>query len=203
MERSDDITELATALALAQLNMGTARKTSANPHFKSRYADLSEVWDACHAALNSNKLAVIQTPVMGDGELGIRTMLVHSSGQWIASTVFVALAKNDAHGVGSAMTYARRYGLSALVGVCPEDDDGNAASMPLGKARERVLPVLHTAAMNGTQALSVAWSSLAREEQIACKEDKDSLKVAAARADAAIYDGTHGRKVDSGAAAGS
>jgi hypothetical protein len=185
-ESSEQFNDLAAALAAAQLNMGGAKKTSANPHFKSKYADLSEVWDACHAALNSNGIAVVQTPVPGDGELGIRTLLVHSGGQWMACTVMIPVAKSDAHGIGSALTYARRYGLSAMVGVCPEDDDGNGAAKSVDardKLRTDTLPGLQAAAMNGMQALSTAWSQLTREQQAACKADKDTLKKAATEAD--------------------
>src|SRR5690606_10317186 len=186
MERSEQINELATALALAQLRVTGAKKTAANPHFKSKYADLAEVWDACHEALNGNGIAVLQTPEHGEGnDIGVRTMLVHASGQWVAATVWIPASKADAHGIGSAITYGRRYGLSTMVGVCPEDDDGNGAALPLAKIREETLPVLREAALDGMQALSVAWARLSRDQQSACKGDKDALKKAAADSDAA------------------
>jgi len=187
MERSENIEELGKALALAQRRFGSAKKTSANPHFKSRYADLSEVWEACHAALNDNGIAILQTPFpgLGEGEIGIRTMLLHTTGQWVACSVVIPLAKNDAQGIGSAITYARRYGLMALVGVCPEDDDGNAAAQPMVDLRKETLPGLREAALSGMAALSTAWARLSREQQSACKADKEALKQAAASSDAA------------------
>jgi len=129
LEFSPDIGELAAALALAQGEMKAAKKDSENPFFKSSYADLSQVWDSCRAALSKQKLAVLQ-PTSGSGEgVTIHTMIVHSSGQWVRGSLTLKPVKNDPQGVGSAITYARRYALAAMVGVVSdEDDDGNAAS---------------------------------------------------------------------------
>ncbi len=129
MNKSDQINELASALAKAQGAIKGAIKDTANPFFKSKYADLSSVWDACRDQLAANGLAVIQTPCQSDsGGIGIETMLAHSSGQWVSSQYSMPVAKLDAQGVGSAITYARRYALAAMVGVAPEDDDGNSAT---------------------------------------------------------------------------
>lgn len=132
MEKSDSISKIAPALVTAQAKILTASKDSINPHFKSKYADLSSIVDACKSALNENGIAFLQTPEPGEGAtLILRTMLLHSSGEWISGTIKMNLQKNDPQGYGSAMTYARRYGLAAIVGVCAdEDDDGNAASGP-------------------------------------------------------------------------
>ena len=129
MLTSPQINELAAALSKAQGAMKGAVKDSSNPHFKSKYADLSSVWDACRKVLAANGLSVIQTPEESERqEVRISTTLLHSSGQWITSTYAIPVTKADAQGYGSAITYARRYSLAAMVGVAPEDDDGNAAS---------------------------------------------------------------------------
>jgi hypothetical protein len=135
MQTSENINELATALAKAQGSLEGAKKDSANPHFKSKYADLASVWDACRDALSKNSLSVVQLPgECADGKIEMTTMLLHSSGQWISERLTIPLAKVDAQGYGSAVTYARRYALAAAVGIAPEDDDGNAAVAGKGAA---------------------------------------------------------------------
>ena len=105
-----------------------ATKDKSNPAFKSKYADLSSVWDACRQALTENGVKR-GSGRWGDGtQATIVTRLMHTSGQWIEGTLIVRPAKPTRRGIGSAITYARRYALAAMVGVCPEDDDGNAAS---------------------------------------------------------------------------
>lgn len=122
----NEINELAAALAKAQGQMVAARKDSTNPHFKSQYADLASVWDAIRGPLSSNGLAVVQIASAGEGMAHIDTTLMHSSGQSIGGRLSVA-SGTTAQQIGSAITYARRYALSALVGIAPDDDDGNAA----------------------------------------------------------------------------
>ena len=129
MNRSDSIKEIAGALAKAQGAIQAAKKDSENPHFKAKYADLASVWAACREQLSSNGIAVVQAPgECSDGRVWLETMLLHSSGEWISELLSIPLAKVDAHGFGSALTYARRYALAAMVGVAPDDDDGNAAA---------------------------------------------------------------------------
>lgn len=126
-EQSEEVGELALALSKAQGMITGALKDSANPFFKSKYADLASVWDACREGLSKNELAVIQT-TSGDCEnVTIITTLVHSSGQWIRGSLTIKPAKPDAQAVGSVITYGRRYGLAAITGVAQVDDDGNAA----------------------------------------------------------------------------
>jgi hypothetical protein len=120
---------IATALAKAQTEMGKALKQSNNPHFKSKYADLGNVMDACLPALNGAGIAVIQPT--GEDEHGryVETILIHGeSGESLACRVPLIVSKNDMQGYGSAVTYGRRYGLMAMAGIAPEDDDGNAAA---------------------------------------------------------------------------
>lgn len=128
MEKSEQINELAAAMAKAQGEMKGALKDSDNPFFKSGYADLASVWDSVRGPLSSNGLAVMQTTDQADGAVCITTLLTHSSGQWISSTLRIPITKMDPQGVGSAMSYGRRYGLAAMTGAYQVDDDGNAAS---------------------------------------------------------------------------
>lgn len=127
--QSESIKELATALAKAQGVMEGAKKDSLNPHFKNKYADLESVWDAARKPLTDNGLSVVQIPLgMSDrGHLQVHSVLMHVSGEYIGGTIEIP-AKMDAQGIGSAITYARRYALAALVGIAPEDDDGNGAT---------------------------------------------------------------------------
>jgi hypothetical protein len=120
---------IAAALARAQMNMGKALKQSANLAFRSKYADLGNVIDACLPALNEAGIALIQPT--GEDAHGrfVETILIHGeSGESLSCRVPLIVAKNDMQGYGSAVTYARRYGLMAMAGIAPEDDDGNAAS---------------------------------------------------------------------------
>jgi hypothetical protein len=129
MNKSDQINELAAALSKAQGALLGAVKDSSNPFFKSKYADLSSVWDACRAALAANGLSVTQTTDGADASVvTVITTLMHSSGQWIDGNLTMRPKVADPQGIGSTITYARRYALAAMVGVAPEDDDGNAGS---------------------------------------------------------------------------
>ena len=107
--------------------MGKALKDSDNPHFKSKYADLAAVMDACLPALNRHGIAVVQPFVSSDFGNAVKTVLIHESGETLECAVPLIVGKNDMQGLGSAITYARRYGLMAMAGIAPEDDDGNAA----------------------------------------------------------------------------
>ena len=128
MPQSDSIKELATALSKVQGELTYAKKDSANPFFKSRYADLESVWDACRSLLAANGLSVIQMPGnYFEGRMWLVTKLCHTSGEWIEQEMSVPVQKPDAQGAGSALTYMRRYALAAFVGVVQADDDGNAA----------------------------------------------------------------------------
>jgi ERF superfamily len=150
MQTSEQIAELAAALANAQAAMRGALKDSENPFFKSRYADLASIWEACREPLTANHLAIVQFPTAtfegkpeayewttrtGEVRYGVRvvtivsvtTRVIHSSGQWLEDTMSTMLASGDAQSVGSATTYLRRYSLAAAVGIAPEDDDAEAA----------------------------------------------------------------------------
>ena len=116
------------ALAAAQAQMGKAIKDSTNPAFRSRYADLASVMDACLPALNANGVAVYQPTIDDDTGRFVETILAHESGETIRCRVPLIVQKNDMQGYGSAVIYARCYGLMCMAGIAPEDDDGNAAA---------------------------------------------------------------------------
>lgn len=128
MNTSDNINELATALAKAQGEITGALKDSANPFFKSRYADLASCWDACRDALSKNNLAVMQPAEADDQGVTIITTLAHSSGQWVRSSLRMVPKDSTPQAVGSAISYGRRYALTSMVGIAQIDDDANSAS---------------------------------------------------------------------------
>lgn len=155
MQTSDQINEIAEALSAAQAEIEGASKDADNPFFKSKYADLASVWDACRAPLTKQGLAVVQSPEVatsgapeiytwtsrsGEERHGVRaitevsviTKLTHKSGQWIEGRVSVLIPDASPQPVGSAITYLRRYALQSLVGVAPEDDDAEGATASKG-----------------------------------------------------------------------
>ena len=120
--------QIAQSLVKAQKEFGPALKTSTNPHFKSRYADLSNCIEAVIDALNNNGIALIQQTHEDQSGVTVETMFLHESGESLTSgKLHVPASKHDPQGYGSALTYARRYSLMAACGIAPEDDDGNAA----------------------------------------------------------------------------
>lgn len=127
---SENIVELAKALLKAQMEMGDATKGAKNPFFKSSYADLNSVREASHPALNKNGIWVGQPVVQKDGKSFLQTKLVHAeSGQWMTSDVEIVCAKpNDPQAMGSAISYARRYGLQSMLSIGAVDDDGEAGT---------------------------------------------------------------------------
>lgn len=149
MKSSESIKNLAVALVKVQSVLESAKKDSDNPFFKSRYADLSSVWEACRKPLTDNGLSVVQTctPTEGSG-IQVDTILLHTSGEYIESNLFMPLVKNDPQAVGSAITYARRYALSAIVGIIADDDDAEAAmSRPQAPAHRPNVPANTPASM--------------------------------------------------------
>lgn len=127
---SASIAALAAALAKAQGQMTFATKDATNPHFKTRYADLAAVWSAIREPLAANGLSVIQQVTQAEGMVGVRSILAHASGEWVASDLQMPVAQKTPQGYGSALTYARRYSLAALVGIAQDDDDGEAGTRP-------------------------------------------------------------------------
>ena len=128
MNKSESIAALSAALAKAQAEIENASKNAANPHFKSKYADLAEVLNTIRPTFATNGLSMIQSPGYDGSIASVTTVLAHSSGGYITGTASCVPAKADAQGIGSATTYLRRYGAAAVAGIAQEDDDGNAAA---------------------------------------------------------------------------
>jgi hypothetical protein len=165
MTTSEQINELSAALAKAQGAVEGAAKSSANPFFKSKYADLASVWEACRKPLADNGLAVVQSPEADNIRVTVTTRLLHSSGQWLEGVVGTEAKDASPQAIGSAITYLRRYALQSFVGVAPEDDDAEAAQ---GRGKRPEPPAepegygawlddLSATADEGTKALETAW----------------------------------------------
>lgn len=126
MNTSESIKSIATALVGFHKEVGKIAKDSSNPFFKSKYASLSNILDGISDPLNNNGLSIVQFP---DGEFGLTTRLIHTSGEWMESTYSMKPSKDDPQGRGSALTYQRRYAIGAILSLnIDEDDDGNQAS---------------------------------------------------------------------------
>ena len=143
MKKSEQVDKLAAALCKAQAEMGGAVKDAKNPFFKSSYADLTSVIKAIKEPFANNGLSYSQFPVTseGGGGVGVTTILMHSSGQWIESEFYLPLAKKDPQSGGSCVSYARRYSLQSMAGIPTAEDDAEAAMMrgkPVEKSREEL-----------------------------------------------------------------
>ncbi len=128
MKHSNELKQLAGALSKAQSEMSGAKKSAKNPFFKSNYANLEEVINCIKDPFANHGLSFLQFPVSADGFAGVETTIMHESGEWVSNEFMLKCAKNDPQGMGSAITYARRYGLQSAVGLPSEDDDSNAAT---------------------------------------------------------------------------
>lgn len=154
MQTSESIAALAEALAKAQADMGSVAKDGINPHFRSRYASLASVLDAVRGPLAAQGLSVVQGAESGDdGVVVVSTRLLHASGEWIESKLSARPAKADTQGIGSCVTYLRRYSLMSICGVAPDDDDGNGSvettTRPAKKREEDPLEPLNRAVSTG------------------------------------------------------
>ena len=162
---------IATALVKAQMNMTKALKSAKNPHLKSKYADLGSVMDACLPALNEAGIAVLQPAGEDDTGRYVETIFIHGeSGEQLSCKVPLIVSKQDMQGYGSAVTYARRYGLMTMAGIAPEDDDGNAASKAPPRQQERKPdPVVEPPQATDAEVKAAS-------DAIAGKSDADMLK---------------------------
>lgn len=138
----EQISTFAAALAKVQAEIGGAVRDSVNPHFRSKYADLESVWGAWQKIGPKHGFGIVQTGGVVDGQWVLTTALIHESGQQVQGHIPLLNSKGDMQGLGSALTYARRYGLAAMVGICPEDDDANAAVEPTAAVMAGPLKVL-------------------------------------------------------------
>jgi hypothetical protein len=126
MNKSESIKELATALNKAQAEMSGAKKKAVNPHYKKAYSNMNDVVDAVRIPFCDNGLSYSQFPLFENGCVGVETILMHESGEWISSVLMLPMVKQDPQAAGSAITYARRYSLQSIAGIPSEDDDGNS-----------------------------------------------------------------------------
>lgn len=131
MSKSENINELAKALCKAQAEMGGAVKDARNPFFKSSYADLTSIIKAIKEPFANNGLSYTQFPITSEGGkgVGVKTTLMHTSGQWIEEKFYLPLTKSDPQAGGSAITYARRYALQSMAGIPTADDDAESAML--------------------------------------------------------------------------
>ena len=158
MKMSETIGELATALSKAQGQIEAATKASVNPAFKSKYADINALRDAIREPLAVNDLSILQFPRTTEGRVEVETMILHKSGEYMSEVLSMPVGKPDAHGIGSALTYARRYGMSAILNLAADDDDGNAAvAKPTISAAD--FEEAMAAASQGRQAFLTWWEN--------------------------------------------
>ena len=141
MNKSESIKEIATALSQAQGEFPQILKDKENPYYKSKYADISSIHKAVNPVLAKHGLAIAQITNPNAEVVEVETVLLHNSGEWISSTIQIKPVKTDPQAYGSALTYARRYALSAILNISSEDDDdGNAASKENGKDVKKEVP---------------------------------------------------------------
>lgn len=171
MQKSESIKELASALNKAQAEMSGAKKGANNPFFKSKYADLNAVVDAVRIPFSENGLSYSQFPIMEDNKVGVETILMHESGEWMSSILTLPMTKQDPQAAGSAITYARRYALQAIAGIPAEDDDGNAASQskPVSKDVQAIRAAIKANDLSFVQAnwsgmIAKQWGNLSAAE---------------------------------------
>lgn len=177
---------IAAAFVKAQRDFSPALKSSTNPHYKSKYADLAACVEAVIDALNSNGIAVIQRPVLCESGVTVETVFVHESGETLSGGVLhVPSQKQDAQGYGSALTYCRRYGLMAACGIAPEDDDGNAAvaaQKAAQKPQAKAVPVVHLddalVALRESETLESLQAVFGPSYKAATPEQRSALKAA-------------------------
>lgn len=199
MKMSDSISQLAEALAKAQGQIDDVTKNGVNPHFRSKYADLAAVRSVIREPLAVNDISVIQAPRTLDGEVEVETVLLHKSGEYISETLRLPVGKWDAHGIGSGISYARRYGLMSILALAADDDDGNAAvektsvtmvgsggfgSRSIGDVPTELLKSAKLVALQGAEALSVFWKGMPEQERDKFSADiRKELKAIATAAD--------------------
>lgn len=188
MRTSKDIKELAAALHKAQGIMGGAKKASTNPFFKSKYSDLSSVMQAISIPFFDNGLSFVQGAEYQDGFISVVTRIMHASGQWIESNTMLPTVKNDPQAYGSAITYAKRFGLQALTGVPSIDDDGqyaSASTQELAQEKKEVLEkTLHEMIVlieKDDVAFTQIWHEMDRDEQSIVWKKINTKQKAAAR----------------------
>lgn len=170
--QSEDIKELVSALSKAQGKMETAKFNRVNPHYKNRYADFTAVMDACRHPLADNGLSIMQYCETINDKLTLVTMLAHTSGQWIKSYFPLNPVNMTSQAIGSAMTYAKRYSLSAMLGIVSddEDDDGEASH---GRFPSKIVEVPKSVSINSKPSQKISASQVAMIKELESKLDKE------------------------------
>lgn len=186
--------KISMALVKAQKAFGPALKSSTNPHFKNRYADLAACVEAVVDALNDNGIMLMQPCHEVESGVMVETLFIHESGeQMSAGKLHVPSAKQDPQGYGSAITYARRYSLMAACGIAPEDDDGNAAANAKRQEAQRAVSgawdnQLKNAAAKGLAPLQAVWEAIGKEGRKAIGGERMAqLKSMASEVDKPLY----------------
>ena len=188
MKMSDTIAELATAISRAQGMIDDASKASANPFFKSKYADLAAVRAVIREPLAVCDLAIVQAPRVVEGGAEVETLIMHKSGEFLSETLFMPAGKADPHGYASAITYARRIGIMSLLCLASFDDDGNTAvesvkaTAPKKAASKDVVAAGNMAAAQGYAALTAWWNGLDEAARKSFPSDERSRLRAVSRA---------------------
>jgi len=176
--KSESIAKLAAALSKAQGQIKGAAKDSKNPFFNAMYADLQSVWEACRKPLADNELSVVQMPVTAESGVGIVTVLMHSSGEYIQAGFDLKPKNTDPQGMGSAITYGRRYALAGFVGIYQTDDDAeDAADHGTGASNTKDLLVIEGVFKASKEAApGRMWLTVGKDKLIASKPVLDVLK---------------------------
>ena len=170
MKMSETIDQLAAALSIAQGQIEDATKSSKNDFYKSKYADLASVRAAVRQPFADNGLSVVQFPRTVPGGVEVETMLLHSSGEFMAETLFMPV-KHEPHPIGSGISYARRYALMSIANLAADDDDGNAAqtARPVAEPDPKVVREMAIRAKKeaekGIDALNAFWRGLDADER--------------------------------------
>ncbi|HXU24387.1 MAG TPA: ERF family protein [Tepidiformaceae bacterium] len=179
VRRSESIAKLATAVTKAVAELKNPSKDSINPYYNSKYADLATVRDAVLPVLARHDLAVLQLPCELDSAAALTTLLTHTSGEWVETTIKLRPVRNDPQGVGSALTYARRYALQSIAGVAAEDDDdGNAAGRrerEKGAEANSRKPASESPALAGTYTQQLSRCRTQAEYTALCKRIKEDI----------------------------
>lgn len=189
MKHSDELKNLAKALAKFQADIKDPARDKDNPYFKSKYVALDGLLDAVRPVLAANGLSFIQSPVSNGQDMGVATLLMHDSGEWIESDPFMLHAvKNDPQAGGSAITYARRYSLSAVLGVAwDDDDDANMATKGhQSRSNAQNAPAKGNCTKAGRQAEKNASSSSQTQKKPTSVDDYYQLVIDWARANEAV-----------------
>ncbi len=178
MNTSEQIDKLSPALVLARSQMGGAKKDAVNPFFKSSYSDLTSVMQAVSIPFADNDLCFIQGAEFIDGRIAVSTRLIHKSGQWIESTIELPAVKSDPQSYGSAVTYAKRYGLQAMAGVPSIDDDAQYASAAIVESKKDNESKIQSDLNNCKSLADLAlwWGGLDKFNQAKFSTSKDQAK---------------------------